>query len=424
MIPIWSKSLNAVYKCKNAHGLDEKYVKEKTVDTTYLYENKQDIHLKLAMTVRYATKKYPHYAQLTATEDSPSSCYAFHGPKSSYPHGNYLAANIGFIVSKEVWKTEHTHGRKFLTWPISPLQKGIYGFPKLSATKLKKELERRHGALKKKSTTYFHSEEALVHCMESDDFINSLKVQLENSGIQKGYKIYAIILDIHSSQYPCNDCKEAMNYLLEKSAEDKEGFLYKLKVTLGDYKFSEKRKRPYMLIRVSADMPYQGNSTQEQKDESVVAYDPCERYLLKDHQEENDRAIQELSQNKNFLIRHLYKTIVPDSFFNKPIRTRDLMQTIFSSGQKTLEDAGVEAGEDNENRRRLSENRSLPVSDDETITLRKLWGEQVSLSTTKPIHTAEEEDREPKIKKQKIAEVEDESTPSDLDSRSTVRNTK
>ncbi len=205
----WVKTLNVKYTNKHAK-------KSKTVEDTTQDQKDEDIHSKLNLTVRYALKTHGQAAGAVGTIRPFEGNYEQYGEIDlKY---NVLVANIGFIISKTPINKDHLHGREFITFPITVPNCLIFNLLKLKDTgeKFADDMINRHVYLhgKKQSIlanpgTYAHSEELLVSYLESEEFIRKIPELLksQNKNPKENYKIYAVILDIHSYRYPCFSCQ-------------------------------------------------------------------------------------------------------------------------------------------------------------------------------------------------------------------------
>ncbi|CAM4500862.1 MAG: hypothetical protein LEGION0403_FIIPPAGN_01806 [Legionella sp.] len=152
---------------------------------------------------------------------------------------NYVVANIGFVVTDRPHQKEGPHARKFLTFPIKYESQYIshvttvYDFDEITGNGLKFERSSvfltsllRHSPThthndintyyKKGTNTftqnYHHSERALWGALERPEMIQWIVSTLDNelfsySQKEKGYKVYCVTLDLHSTRYLCAHCE-------------------------------------------------------------------------------------------------------------------------------------------------------------------------------------------------------------------------
>jgi hypothetical protein len=164
---------------------------------------------------------------------------------------NFVTANVGFVVSTKAHKQGGDHGRRFVTVPIADAK--YLTFRPLSSTK---------------EDVAPHSERVLYKYLSNADnlaaILNYLKVEY---GVDGGYKIYAVVLDIHSSRIMCEEC-ESVTYqqgdrterkkfisVLEKELEKQGYVLPKEKRTTPDI-LTPPSRRLHFVTRVSADYKF------------------------------------------------------------------------------------------------------------------------------------------------------------------------
>ena len=128
---------------------------------------------------------------------------------------NYAAANIGFVVSTR--KHKHDHRRTFITLPIDD--------PNHHIIRAHDEKLRQHSEV----TLYDYLKDILVIRRIVGALCERLRGQW---GGYEGYKVYAVVIDIHTSRDMCEPC-EKQTYQLQMSRAQN-SFLLKLEKVLGE----------------------------------------------------------------------------------------------------------------------------------------------------------------------------------------------
>jgi hypothetical protein len=324
----WTRTLNAASDNKQSNP--RKLIYDTTRDT-----KGDDIHWKLSLVVRHEAKVYENYSfripsheNGLLTSEVNESCGVL----------NYVAANIGFIVSDVPIREDKSHGRRFITFPISINDydfctwKGNSGNrDRFNEADFARNLNRRNKTSFNPDTVgrytltdYYHGEQALVNHMETAQFFDWLIFKLSEAGIRPGHKIYGVVLDIHSSREVCPACQQMLEYLMSESSNN--GFLYWLQHRLNREGYLTSRRHPlYMTIRISADMRHGYNSSgaitsvTEHKDEktpySTSGIGLCSH-----------------SGTSWLLQRHDHRVFFEEKLLNREVRFADIRQTIFCSG--------------------------------------------------------------------------------------------
>jgi len=123
---------------------------------------------------------------------------------------NVVIANIGFLVSSKPWKKNGNHTRRFITLPISDPDYIVFTEETVGCG--------------------VHSEYVLCQYLKRIDILKLISSQLKSLLIEPGYKIYAIILDIHSTREVCDGCESHIHALQTKYS--KNGFLREIEAVL------------------------------------------------------------------------------------------------------------------------------------------------------------------------------------------------
>jgi hypothetical protein len=163
---------------------------------------------------------------------------------------NYLVADIGFVVSTEKHEQNGNHDRKFISMPINvPSQKEEEEY--IETQKEVKDSQRRS-----------HSEQAVIQFLKTDTFFQSLLDFFNKENVKPGYKVYAIVLDMHSTHTMCNHSANETYDACEKTVliEQKNPQLLRenLQEKLRDEGFIIPGKSLRMISRVSADKAHGG----------------------------------------------------------------------------------------------------------------------------------------------------------------------
>jgi hypothetical protein len=138
-------------------------------------EQQFSLHDRLAMACYFSSANTSSLSQLEAGFDG-------------HPSNNYVTMNIGFVVSSKVHVKHGDHRRIFVSIPVSSPDYLVFW-------------KRFVG---KESV---HSEEMLFEFLKDKASCASILSILQHKyHIVPGFKIYAIILDIHSDYDMCNEC--------------------------------------------------------------------------------------------------------------------------------------------------------------------------------------------------------------------------
>jgi len=321
-----TKTFNLIYGNKKGNL-------KKVVSKTTENLSQNDIHWQLSLVVRNQASLHKYYCQYGVKHYTQffkgRQDYIVEQSYNVTDMQNYLAANIGFVVSDGLVQEDSSHGRKFLSFPINLPDHDVTYWNNFATEQVfLKRLQLRHPTTSFNPNSndfrikYYHSEQALITYMESNSFLSFIVKKLQEAGIGAGHKIYGVFLDIHSSIEVCPNCREALNYLMNRSANIADGFLYLLKdfFDKNGYKTSSKHAL-YMAIRVSSDMQHGNNVA------GIVQHD--------EPQSENKKESKELKQSDqemNFLERHEHREFFDDLQFHAEITRGALRQTIFRSG--------------------------------------------------------------------------------------------
>lgn len=104
---------------------------------------------------------------------------------------NYVVANLGFIVSTKKHVKDGNHNRRFITVPVvDPGYLTIRSKPSSDSEAP-------------------HSEKGLYEYLKNPKVIQDILSYLtKRYGIEPGFKIYGVVLDIHSSNAMCANCED------------------------------------------------------------------------------------------------------------------------------------------------------------------------------------------------------------------------
>jgi hypothetical protein len=188
-----------------------------------------------------------------------SNAQKVEGVKENNSSNNFVTANIGFVVSTKVHKQGGDHGRRFVTIPIVDA-KHLTFRPSSSETTSHK----------------IHSERVLYKYLSNTEnlapILNYLRI---THGIDARYKIYAVVLDIHSGLTMCEKCEshayrqgdrtEAEKFIriLEKELKKQGYILPKPKRTTPDI-LTPSSRRLHLVTRVSATEEFNFNDDRPQ----------------------------------------------------------------------------------------------------------------------------------------------------------------
>lgn len=165
---------------------------------------------------------------------------------------NHVTANIGFVVSTKPHAKGGDHGRKFITIPLIDLT-----YLTIRYKPANPDQERQH------------SEEGLYYYLSLPENLTRIIHSLwYDFGITKGHKIYAIVLDLHSTNAMCRDCEDT-TYRLQASHSNGWPFVATLEQLLQQCGYILPKKKTYtpdiltpssrrlhVVTRVSASLPY------------------------------------------------------------------------------------------------------------------------------------------------------------------------
>lgn len=113
---------------------------------------------------------------------------------------NLVVANLGYLIS-DLPKSDPNHKPVFVTVPIVAENYLVFA--------------------EKNLFEGTHSETALCYVLKKQDYLKSLLTDLKNLYPHgEGHKIYAIILDLHSTREVCNDCQKLLHGLQTDYTED------------------------------------------------------------------------------------------------------------------------------------------------------------------------------------------------------------
>ena len=214
---------------------------------------------------------------------------------------NYANAKLSFIVSDRTHQPFGLHGRKVVSIPVlvEPTEKEVihvtncYPFFKVFLNK-NLSVWRSQGLLRDvlvskpiikhdkiieqfdaKSQSFhrdYHcSERALYAFLNQpkviDDVIDTIEVQCNG---QQGLKIYAMIIDIHTDRYLCNNCEESVFFWYAPKGEFMEKLIAALEAR--GHKTQTKSGVMDIAVRVSAEKPAykQSKCTVDQHDDNVI----------------------------------------------------------------------------------------------------------------------------------------------------------
>jgi hypothetical protein len=187
---------------------------------------------------------------------------------------NYLAVGLGFVVSDGPIKSNHTHERKFIFWTLDELPDLKSDWEKISEYKQP------------------HSEDILYSYLQRPEVISQIINYLKKEGIIPGCKIYAVILDLHSRQYMCRVCQQKTMDV--QTIKNENSFLSLLSKKLKEVEgyFLPNKHSLRMLTRVSADMPYLGDSAGDEHPEEAYNIFKTWEHLVENPKEKIKDAIK------------------------------------------------------------------------------------------------------------------------------------
>ncbi|MBA2648699.1 MAG: hypothetical protein H0U75_03710 [Legionella sp.] len=179
--------------------------------------------------------------------------------QSTYIYKNYLAVTVGFVVSTKPHVKEGTHERTFIIVSIDDPSESVIRLPPAPS-----------------GQEHPHSEDALlaylVNPLNIGRLVNLLSHKLERSySSYLGHKVYAVVLDIHSTNTMCSRCEgnvynaqtirsisTSLLAQLEKRLRLEEYILPKEKSFRNDG-IPLDSQRLHFVTRVSSQLPYGDN---------------------------------------------------------------------------------------------------------------------------------------------------------------------
>lgn len=209
-----TEDLNLFFSSKNKSK--ECQIPDKWAEFDIEDEQNLTLHQRLSM-IEAFTVSQANYPKELKEELGPNIQHA----------RNYVAATLGFVVSTQSHKPKGSHKREFIILPIDDPNFSIFKQSGLAGS---------------------HSEKNLFFYLKNKDnlerLILDLSKKLDNKyGSHIGHKIYAVILDIHSTRSMCDPCEQE-TYLFQGNRMDGT-FLNKLETILKQYNYKLPKEKTY-----------------------------------------------------------------------------------------------------------------------------------------------------------------------------------